>query len=84
MKQTLLLSVISLFVLKITVKGQLNGEKFEFSLATAHPNAKVLMKEDFYWSPIDESGPFGSDAGSDAAYGFQKWRKGHPPPPSST
>jgi len=36
------------------------------------------MKEDFYWSPIDESGPFGSDAGSDAAYGFQKWRKSHP------
>lgn len=78
MKQTLLLSVISLFVLNITVKGQVNGEKFEFSLATAHPSAKALMKEDFYWSPIDEAGPFGSDAGSDAAYGFQKWRKDHP------
>lgn len=32
------------------------------------------MKEDFYWSPIEETGPFGSDDGSDAAYGFRKWR----------
>lgn len=78
MKRTILLLPFSFFVLGLTAKGQTNGERFEFSPTTAHPNAKKLMKEDFYWSPIDESGPFGSDAGSDAAYGFQKWRKSHP------
>lgn len=41
----------------------------------AHPKAKKLMDEDFFWSPIDEAGPFGSDAGSDAAAGFNQWRE---------
>jgi len=41
----------------------------------AHSKAKSLMKEDFFWSPIDEAGPFGSDSGSDAAEGFNQWRK---------
>jgi uncharacterized protein YfeS len=41
----------------------------------AHPKAKSLMNEDFFWSPIDEAGPFGSDSGSDAAEGFNQWRK---------
>jgi uncharacterized protein YfeS len=78
MKSSYLLFVTFFFVLNLTGRGQTKEEKFEFSPATAHPNAKTLMKEDFFWSPIDESGPFGSDAGSDAAYGFQKWRKSHP------
>src|ERR1700761_733077 len=74
------LTLYSILVLAtaLTSTGQVNNQKFEFSLEMAHPNAKLLMKEDFYWNPIDESGPFGSDAGSDAAYGFQKWRKSHP------
>ncbi len=68
----------SLFILfTLNSMAQSNSTGFEFSLKTAHPNAKALMKEDFFWSPIDESGPFGSDAGSDAAYGFYKWRKEH-------
>lgn len=41
----------------------------------AHPKAQSLMNEDFFWSPIDEAGPFGSDSGSDAAQGFNEWRK---------
>lgn len=51
-----------------------DADKFEYTFETAHPNAQLLMKEDFYWSPIEEAGPFGSDDGSDAAYGFRKWR----------
>ena len=39
-----------------------------------HSKAKELMNEDFYWSPIEESGPFGSDAGSDAFSTFVEWR----------
>lgn len=52
-------------------------DHFEFSLKTAHPDAKKLMTEDFFWSPIEETGPFGSDDGSDAAYGFRQWRLSH-------
>src|ERR1700760_224494 len=58
--------------------AQQSSGRFEFSPANARPNARALMKEDFFWSPIDESGPFGSDGGSDAAYGFYKWRKTNP------
>ena len=49
-------------------------DNFEFSFKTAHPKAQTLMADEFYWSPYEESAPFGSDAGSDAAYGFRKWR----------
>jgi len=53
------------------------GSADVFSPEGAHPKARALMKEDFFWSPIDESGPFGSDDGSDAAHGFYNWRKGN-------
>lgn len=33
------------------------------------------MQEEFFWSPIDEAGPFGSDSGADAAEGFNQWLK---------
>ncbi|MGB5928219.1 MAG: hypothetical protein WBH03_08580, partial [Cyclobacteriaceae bacterium] len=49
-------------------------DNYELSPDTAHPNAQKLLTEDFYWSPIDETGPFGSDDGSDAFYGFVAWR----------
>jgi uncharacterized protein YfeS len=49
-------------------------DNFEFSLKSAHPKAQVVMTDDFFWSPIEESAPFGSDDGSDAAYGFRQWR----------
>lgn len=36
------------------------------------------MAEEFFWNPIEESGPFGSDDGWDAAYGFRQWRSVNP------
>lgn len=48
---------------------------FEYSLKNAHPNAKALMTEEFYWSPIEETAPFGNDDGFDAGYGFRQWRQ---------
>jgi uncharacterized protein YfeS len=50
---------------------------FELSPDKAHPNAKKFLTEDFYWSPIEETGPFGSDDGSDCFYGFAEWRMGN-------
>lgn len=49
-------------------------EGFEFTYELAHPNAKRLLTEDFYWSPIEETGLFGNDDGSDAFQGFREWR----------
>jgi uncharacterized protein YfeS len=43
----------------------------------AHANAKRLMKEDFFWSPIEETAPFGSDDGADTYASFAKWRQTH-------
>ena len=47
---------------------------FEYTFKFAHPKAQALMTDEFYWSPIEETAPFGSDDGSDAAYGFRQWR----------
>ena len=33
------------------------------------------MQDEFFWSPVDEAGPFGSGSGADAAAGFNQWRK---------
>jgi len=49
-------------------------DNFEYSFKSASPKAQVLMTDEFYWSPIEETAPFGSDDGSDAAYGFRQWR----------
>jgi uncharacterized protein YfeS len=49
-------------------------DNFEYSFKSAHPNAQALMKDEFYWSPIEETAPFGSDDGWEAAYGFKDWR----------
>jgi uncharacterized protein YfeS len=49
-------------------------DTFVYSFKSAHPNAQALMPEEFYWSPIEETAPFGSDDGSDAAYSFREWR----------
>jgi uncharacterized protein YfeS len=43
----------------------------------AHPTARRLMNEEFYWSPIEETAPFGSDDGADAYAGFADWRQTH-------
>ena len=42
-----------------------------------HPDAKMIMNEDFYFNPIDETGPFGNDDGADTYAGFKDWRHVH-------
>jgi uncharacterized protein YfeS len=42
---------------------------------TAHPRARELMTEEFFWDCVDEEAPFGSDEGSDAYYEFRGWRQ---------
>jgi uncharacterized protein YfeS len=49
-------------------------DNYELSPETAHVNARQLLDDNFYWSAVEESGPFGNDDGSDAFYGFRQWR----------
>ncbi len=44
----------------------------------AHPRARELMPEEFFWDCTNEWAPFGSDEGSDAYYEFRRWREENP------
>jgi uncharacterized protein YfeS len=48
---------------------------------TAHPRARELMREPFFWDCVDETAPFGSDEGSDAYYEWRNWREENPSSP---
>ena len=50
-------------------------DNFELTKEKAHKNAQDLLKEDFYWNPVQEGSPFGNDDGYDAFYTFNEWRK---------
>jgi uncharacterized protein YfeS len=43
----------------------------------AHPNAKKLMSDSFFFNIIEETAPFGSDDGSDTYASFHIWRRTH-------
>lgn len=49
----------------------------------AHPRARELMREPFFWDCVDEAAPFGSDEGSDAYYEWRDWRRENPQSPLS-
>jgi uncharacterized protein YfeS len=53
----------------------MNGEPH---FKQAHPRAQQLMDEEFYYSSIEESGPFGSDDGAETFMGFSEWRTEYP------
>ncbi len=42
---------------------------------TAHPRARQLMTEDFFWDCVDEEAPFGSDEAATAYDEFRHWRE---------
>ena len=82
MRTSTILFIIINFFLLVTCNGQTTNyqetdymDNFELSPESAHPKAKEILTEDFYWSPIDESAPFGSDDGSDAFFEFRHWRQ---------
>jgi uncharacterized protein YfeS len=47
----------------------------------AHPRARELLVEEFFWDCADEVAPFGSDEGHDAYFEFRRWRREHPAAP---
>lgn len=48
------------------------------TLEGAHPDAKKLMTDSFFFNVIEETAPFGSDDGSGTYASFHIWRKDHP------
>jgi uncharacterized protein YfeS len=47
----------------------------------AHPRARELLVEEFFWDCADEEAPFGSDEGHDAYFEYREWRQKHPDAP---
>ncbi|EMB17837.1 molybdate metabolism regulator [Rhodopirellula europaea] len=45
---------------------------------SAHPRARELMREPFFWDCVDEAAPFGSDEGNEAYYEWRSWREENP------
>lgn len=60
-----------------TYKPTKSMSDYSPTIEKAHPNAKGLMNEEFYWSPIEETAPFGSDDGADTYARFADWRQTH-------
>jgi uncharacterized protein YfeS len=77
----ILVASVFLFTFNKTIKkpsqNTIAMDGYQLSPETANPKAKALLTEEFYWNPVEESSPFGNDAGSDAFYGFRKWRVNH-------
>ena len=48
-------------------------DEWELSPENAHPNAKRLLKADFYWDVVDEDSPFGNDTGADTLEFYRAW-----------
>lgn len=47
----------------------------------AHPRARNLMQEEFFWDCTNEDAPFGSDEGWTAYYEWRQWREDNPSSP---
>ena len=50
---------------------------YSLIIEKAHPKAKAIMKDSFYFNPIDETSPFGNDDGADTYASFKIWRLTH-------
>jgi len=48
-------------------------DEWELSPEVAHPNAKRLMRAEFYWDICDEDSPFGNDTGADTLEFYRAW-----------
>ena len=48
-------------------------DEWELSPEVAHPNAKRLLKDEFFWDACDEDSPFGNDTGADTLEFYRAW-----------
>ena len=64
-------------IISDTAKTTNNMSDYSPTFEKANSKAKSLMKEDFFFNPIDETSPFGNDDGADTYAGFKDWRSSH-------
>jgi len=60
----------------------MSDELYGIDIKHANKRAIELIPEEFFWSCIDELGPFGSDEGDTALSEFREWRKRNPAVPT--
>ena len=48
-------------------------DEWELSAEAAHPNARRLLKDEFFWDICDEDSPFGNDTGADTLEFYRAW-----------
>ncbi len=48
-------------------------DEWDLTREDAHPNARRLLKAEFYWDVCDEDSPFGNDTGWDTLEFFRAW-----------
>jgi uncharacterized protein YfeS len=49
-----------------------SDEDWELSPEVAHPNARRMMKAEYFWDICDEDSPFGNDTGADTLEFFRE------------
>jgi uncharacterized protein YfeS len=54
-----------------------DDEEWELTPENAHPVARALMIEPFFWDCVDDDAPFGNDTGADVLVFFREWRQGN-------
>lgn len=52
-------------------------DAWELTPANAHPTARLLLQEPFFWDICDEGSPLGSDTGDDTLRAFRVWLDAH-------
>lgn len=53
-------------------------EDWELTPESAHPAAREILADDFFWDPVDDNSPFGNDTGADVLAMFPDRRREHP------
>ena len=48
-------------------------DDWELSPEVAHPNARRLLEDEFFWDICDEDSPFGNDTGADTLEFYRAW-----------
>ena len=51
---------------------------WELAPENAHPRARRLLTEPFFWSIADDDAPLGNDTGADTLAFYRQWRTEHP------
>lgn len=50
----------------------------EWKPESAHPNARAMLVEPWFWDVSDDNSPFGNDTGADTLSFFREWRAEYP------